>query len=349
MLSKLSVFISLTLAAVSTLTSPLPEITPERPATFSLAIGGDVLLASTVGERIKIQGVNYPWEDAAPFLCQADLAIVNLETSVAQGGTAQKNKTYTFRAAPETLQGLTTAGVDIVALANNHILDYGQEGLTETLDHLNSYQIQHTGAGHNAAAAYKSVSKKINDTHFAFLSFSMVVPPGWQAGAGYPGIAAVHDLEKTLAAVKTAAQRADFVLVYMHWGIERQDLPNKPQQEIARALIKAGADLVVGCHPHVLQGIEFYQGVPICYSLGNFVFTNRGLQTTEDTILLLAEAGQSGVRSLQAVPFEIIKNKPTLVAGSDRERILKRLARLSAQLGTEITPAGEIKLKTQDP
>ena len=339
-MTKLGIII-LTLISLSGAAGPVLLTVPEQPPTFSLAIGGDVLLAGTVGERIKIHGVNYPWGDVAPFLQQADLAIVNLETSVAEGGKPQE-KTFTFRSRPETLEGLKAAGVDMVALANNHVLDYGREGLEETLSYLARYEIQHAGAGLNEKSAYAPAIKEINGAKIAFLSFSMVVPPGWQVGNDHPGVAVAYGLEKMLRAVKNAKDATDFVLVYMHWGIERQSTPSNIQQEIGRELVNAGADLVIGSHPHVLQGIEFYRGVPIFYSLGNFVFTNRGLQTTEDTILLLIEADKNGVASLRAVPFEIIKNKPTIVGGKDQERIFNRLIKLSSPLGTEVTLDGEI-------
>ena len=341
MATKLGIIILLTLVSISGVGSPVLQTVPEEPSTFSLVIGGDVLLASTVGERIKTQGVNYPWYDVAPFLQQANLAIVNLETSVAEGGKPQ-DKTFTFRSRPETLKGLKAAGVDIVALANNHVLDYGREGLEETLDYLAQHEVQHAGAGPNEESAYAPVIRDVNGAKFAFLSFSMIVPPGWQAGTDHPGVAVAYGEDKMLTAVKNANEISDFVFVYMHWGIERQDTPNNAQQEIGRKLVNAGADLIIGSHPHVLQGIEYYRGVPIVYSLGNFVFTNRGLQTTEDTVLLLVEADKKGVISLQAVAFEIIMNKPTIVEGKDEERILSRLIKLSAPLGTKVNPDGEI-------
>jgi len=339
MITKVGMII-LTLLSISGVGAPILEL-PAQSSTFSLAIAGDVLLASTVGERIKSHGVNYPWEDVSPFLKQADLAIVNLETSVAKGGKPQ-NKTFTFRSKPETLEGLKTAGVDMVALANNHIMDYGWEGLEETLYYLDQYEILHTGAGLNEKSAYTPVIKEVNGVKIAFLSISMVVPSGWQAGTNQPGVAVAYGLDKMLTAVKNANETTDFTFVYMHWGIERQDTPSDVQKWIGRELVNAGADLVIGSHPHVLQGIEFYHGVPIFYSLGNFVFTNRGLQTTEDTILLLIEGDKNGVVSLRAVPFEIIKNKPTIVEGKDQERILERLTKLSAQLNTEVTQDGDI-------
>jgi poly-gamma-glutamate capsule biosynthesis protein CapA/YwtB (metallophosphatase superfamily) len=202
----------------------------------------------------------------------ADLAVVNLETAVGVTGRPQPGKTYTFRAPPELLPALRRAGVDVVTLANNHALDYGYEALFETLDRAHAAGLAPVGAGGDATAAYAPALLRVGRRTVAVVGLSRVLPAGWAAGPGRAGIASAYDVAAAEQAVRSAAQHADLVIVAIHWGIELAECPDGHQLDLARRLTAAGADVVAGHHPHILQGIQRHGRALVHYSLGNFVW-----------------------------------------------------------------------------
>lgn len=311
-----------------------------RPSV--IAAVGDVLLDRAVGDQIKKNGTDYPWEEVAPYLRGADLTIANLETSVSTRGKAEPGKTYTFRSRPETLDGLVNAGIDLVSIANNHTLDFGPVALQDTIDNLDQRGILHAGAGKNLDEAIAPTIIERNGQRIGFLAFNRVLPEGWAAGKNKPGVASGYDDKAILEAVRTLRARVDVVVVSMHWGIERELKFHKGQQQFGRALIDAGAYLVLGHHPHVTQGLEFYKKGLIAYSLGNFVFTSRDRLSTEAFMLFVA-ANKDGVGSVQIIPTLIVHGKPTVLGGKDRATVIERMRKLS--VNTIIEDDGTVRPK----
>lgn len=230
----------------------------------------------------------------------ADIAFVNLETPLTRRGV-RAEKQNTLRADPAQVEDLVLAGVDVVSLANNHMLDYGVDGLTDTLAVLGERGVRHVGAGATLEAARAPVVVDSPGGRVGFLAFASTLPQGFAAAAERPGVAPIHvtaafvvenplaqeqpgtpppvvtfplglDVDATCEAVRALRDRADFVVVSAHWGVAGQDAIMDYQREVGRALIEAGGDLILGHHPHRLHGIEFHRGKPILYSLGNFVF-----------------------------------------------------------------------------
>ena len=201
--------------------------------------------------------------------------------------------------APDKVSMFREMGIDLVTLANNHALDYGTEALLDSIDTLDNADIAHVGAGKDLEAAREPVIVELNGRTFAFIGATRVIPVAeWAAGTDRSGMFSAYDGGAQLAeTVKTAKEQADYVIVYMHWGIERDEMPNEVQRNIAHNIVDAGADLVIGAHPHVLQGLEYYKGVPIAYSLGNFVFGSQ----IPSTALLQADVDDSGIR-LRLIP-----------------------------------------------
>lgn len=294
-------------ASSSTPTAALPTETPAPTATptpaprwpVTLAAVGDIMLARSVADWITEESPDGPFEHVRDLLLTADLTAGNLETAISDRGRPEP-KSYTFRAPPLAARGLALAGFDVVALANNHTLDYGTEALFDTVEVLDEAAVANVGAGSNDAEAYAHVVVEREGVRVAFLSYAEVPNEAgysmtrWTATAGTPGIAWVDD-ERVAAGVARARAEADLVAVFFHFGNEGWSSPSARQRQVARAAIDAGANLVLGTHPHVLQEVEEYGGGLIAYSLGNFVFDGFEGIANQTGILFVTFAADGAV------------------------------------------------------
>ena len=237
-----------------------------REVTFSFA--GDVMLAGSPGKAIA-RGQD-PLRFFAKLLHGADLAVANLECPVSTRG-AEIDKPITFRAHPRAVATMKRH-FDAVSLANNHSGDWGPDALLQTMDLLRAAGLPFFGAGRDLADAHKPLFVERNGLRIAFLGYLEFKPRRFEAGASRPGVAWSED-EQVVADIRAArAAGADLVIPFVHWGYDEDPAPNGRQRELGRTMIDAGADLVMGGHPHVTQGMEVYKGRLIVYSLGNFVF-----------------------------------------------------------------------------
>ena len=212
----------------------------------------------------------------------ADIMFVNNEFPYSDRGSPTPGKKYTFRAKPETVKYMTALGVDIVSLSNNHAYDYGYESFVDTISTLDDEEIVHVGAGMNIDEASEYKSFIINGYKIGFLACCGVespikTPVATTDSEGIMG--SYDDGNLMISKIKSAKEECDYVIAYPHWGIESTTVLTNAQQVNSRHWIDTGADAVVGAHPHVLQGMEFYNGVPIIYSLGNFWFNTRNQYT----------------------------------------------------------------------
>lgn len=316
-----------------------PPASADSQVTFAFV--GDVMMAGTLAGVVEDHGYDYPFAYVTEALNEADFTVANLESPITVRGTAEE-KQWVYRTSPNAIPAMQKAGIDLVNLANNHILDYGQEGLMDTFKHLSDAGLPYVGAGEDADEAYAYRLVELEGIRVAFLGFSRVVPEGsWKAGANHPGVASTYDYTLPVEAVEAAEADADLVVVIAHWGDERVLKPNKHQVELARRYVDAGADLVIGGHPHVLQGIEHYNGKWIAYSLGNFVFTtNREHPKTWDSAILYATCGPKGDCLLEARPVNNAYAQPKVLMGEEGERILRELSEVS--LNTSIASTGKI-------
>lgn len=309
---------------------------------INLTFTGDVLLDRSVGDQIRKNGVDYPFKMVSPLLKKADLTFVNLETAVTERGKTQ-NKQFTFRSRPETLQGLVNAGVDGVSLANNHTMDYGTTGLTDTIYYLQKKKLGITGAGKNKEQAFSAYYKKINGKTVAILGLSRVLPDGsWFAKGSKPGIAYAYSKEPMMSYVKKAVKNSDYTVIMIHWNRERQDYPESYAKGMAKDFINAGVDAVIGSHSHSLMGIEYYKGKPIYYSLGNFVFTNssdpRGSQSMIVNLTFNNNRVSSNVKTAK-----IVNGQPRLATVSYNKSIISKLNKLSTNV--KVDNNGNVKQK----
>lgn len=249
------------------------ETEPEDPV-LHLLFGGDVYFSSHVLEAYdKAGGIHGVLDDGyRAEIAASDIFMVNEEFPFSSRGT-QKDKTYTYRLPPERVSIMHELGIDIVSLANNHTLDFGEEALVDTCTTLEGAGIPYVGAGPNMDRARQLETIEVRGRTVGFLAASRVFPDTtWIANSKKPGMVSGYDPKVILEEVEKAGELCDYLVVYVHWGIERDEMPQQYQHDLGKSLIDAGADIVIGSHPHVLQGIEYYNGKPIIHSLGNFVF-----------------------------------------------------------------------------
>lgn len=281
-------------------TKPLEE---ETSHNVRLLFAGDILLSNHVINAYDkaggIQGIL--GEGFQSEINQADIFMANQEFPFSDRGAAAKDKQFTFRLPPARVSVMQEIGVDIVSLANNHSLDYGTDALVDTCHTLDQAGILYAGAGPDMDRAKELQTVAVNGKTIGFLAASRVYPDtSWVANSKKPGMVSGYDEPAVLLqAVEEARTSCDYLVVYVHWGIEKDEKPQSYQTKLGQRIIDAGADLVVGSHPHVLQGIEYYKGKPICYSLGNFLFGS----SIPKTALLRADIDFSqGVTALSLVP-----------------------------------------------
>jgi hypothetical protein len=267
-----------------------------RVRPLVLAAVGDVTFGDRVEHLIATSGPRYPWLSVARVLRAADLATANLEGAVSTRGSPVPGKEYTFRGPPAALGAAAGfAGLDVVSLANNHTLDFGVEAFADTLRAARRFGLRTVGGGGDLDAARRPALFATGGIRIAFLGYSDVRPLGFTAGAGVPGTAPA-DPGLIAADVARARRSADVVVVWFHWGEERETWPNDRQEGFAAAALQAGAAVVLGAHPHVLQPVS--RPAPrrlIAWSLGNFVFPAHSIGT-EATGILLIRLDARGVR-----------------------------------------------------
>ena len=263
----------------------------------------------------------------------ADLAMVNLETAVTDRGNAQP-KEFTFRAPAAAFGMLRRAGIDAVTVANNHGMDYGRVGLQDTLAAARRYGMPLLGAGVDAAAAFSPLRREVGGVRVSILAATDVLDDfartTWVAGDGVPGLASAKDPARLLAAVRAERARADVVVVFLHWGVERTVCPTARQRGLAKQLSAAGADIVVGSHAHVVQPAGSVGHTLVRYGLGNFEFYANGGLGNESGVLTV-DVTRAGVAGSTWHPATIHGGAPDVMTGAAaKARLAEEAARFSA-------------------
>ncbi len=298
---------------------PLPlyvEPYKETPSKVTLLFGGDVMLSRGIGSVMrKRNDFAYPFRSVAELVRAADIAVVNLESPISSRG---KNigSIYSFRADPRAVEGLTHAGIDVVTLANNHAGDYGADALLDTFEIVRSKGIAVVGAGENMRAARTPVFRYVDGIRIAFLGYTPIAPAWLTSTSSAPAVAPFDEklIKEDIAAAVTAG--ADIVAVLLHWGNEYETTHTPQQQALARTLIDSGATLVIGHHPHVVQGVERYKGGVIAYSLGNFVFDQNFSEDTRHGLLLKVVLHDGQISEVKEIPIRFSDSyQPYVVDG----------------------------------
>src|SRR3954462_875280 len=294
----------------TTSAAPSPPSTPatsspplQGPVTLSFA--GDVHTAGRLTERF--QQPESALAPVVPLLEGSDLTVVNLETAVTDRGTAE-DKSFTFRAPPSVFDALRVAGVDVVSMANNHGVDFGPVGLTDSLDAARQRGFPVVGLGVDDTAAFAPHLVTVRGEQIAVLGADQVADSTvarYSAGPGRGGVASALQTDRLLQAVATARQQADTVVVYLHWGQEEQSCPTALQRNLAQQLAQAGADIVVGAHAHQLQGAGWLGQTYVAYGLGNFVWWRSLSEISIATGVLTLSVDDGQVLQVDFVPARI--------------------------------------------
>jgi len=327
----------------ATTTTVAPTTTTTVPPPLTVAASGDVLGERGPGYFMDKNGGAAVFEKVKPLLEPAMLSFVNVEGPISTTGTRASWKEYTFRGRPALADGLASAGIDVISLANNHSMDYGAKALLDTFVRLNDVGVQWAGAGANSAEAAAPAMLITPAGIVAVLAFTDIIPGGFAAGSKSPGVnVTTPDRKKILSAVEAANKKADFVIVSFHWGEEYTGQAARAERKLAHQVVDVGADLVLGHHPHVLQGLELYRNRLIAYSLGDFVWDHYRPVTGETVILQIAMQ-RAGPPSFVAIPIYLdeVTGVPYPVTGDHAASILGRLAQYSSDLGLQLTIDGD--------
>lgn len=305
----------------------------------TIAIAGDVMPSQYVLDQYQALGITGVLsQELLQELTDADVAIVNEEFPFGVTGEPAPDKQYTFEVDPNYVQIFEDMGIDMVTLANNHALDFGTSALSETFDTLDMAQIKYAGAGDSLEQAMQLKTMQVGAKTIGLLAATRVIPDvSWNIQNQAPGLLATYESTLLDQAIASARENCDYLIVYVHWGIEKSDVPEPYERELAESYIDHGADVVIGSHPHVLQGIDWYMGRPIFYSLGNFIF----YQEIEKTMLVKIELDADGTPEFQLVPAAASGACTRILEGEQAQEVLNYIGYLSKD--TTIDEQGYIR------
>ncbi len=308
-------------AALETI-AVVPHKTQSADPAVNLIFGGDVTLTDAYSDKV---GKNHKWAfSQLEEFRQADVSMVNLEAPFTSAAQPLPGKTFNFKAPIENVQVLQSGGIDIVNLANNHAMDYQSAGLLETTQTLQKAGIQSIGAGENIKAARRPVIMDVKGKKVAYLGYyDADLHAATAQGAGTNP----RHNDRVAADIKALRKQVDWIVVNYHWGEELAKYPGDWQIDLARFTVDQGADLVVGHHPHVLQGAEVYKGRPIVYSLGNFIFGGNSI-SDYDTAALKVSLKDQQMR-VEFLPIQVRGYQPRVVNGQAGQQILGQITGVS--------------------
>ncbi len=311
-----------------------PEDIKSGAGKFTIAFTGDVIFdrgqnpwaASAYSSGIESCFDEDSWE----LMHDADVLVVNNEFAYTDRGSAVPGKKFTFRCPPETADWLKEMGTDLAALANNHIYDYGEEGILDTFDTLDEEEIPYIGAGRDLEDAHKPAYCIVNGTVVAILNATEIEryenPETRGAEEDAPGVFRCLDDEDLCDKVREAKEKADLCIVFVHWGTELMPAAEWSQVDKAEDLAEAGADLIIGAHPHVLQNIEYVNDVPVFYSLGNYFFSASARDS--GIVRVTVDTDKAEIGALQFIPMQQNQGVKMLYDG-EKERVLETMRELS--------------------
>jgi len=301
--------------ARSTQRSPLGS---GKPVVF--AFGGDIHFEGVLSSKLAESPATV-LSPVAGTLGNADLAVANLETAVTNGGAAAA-KQFVFRTPASAFAALRSGSLDVVSMANNHGMDYGAAGLRDSLAAARRYRFPVIGIGLDGRRAYAPYRRTIRGQRIAILAATQVLDAhlisSWTAGPGKPGLASAKDVPRLVQEVRRARRSADTVVVYLHWGVELEGCPTSDQRSLARTLVRAGADIVVGGHAHRLLGGGRLGKAFVDYGLGNFVWYGTSELSTQTGVLFVTATGRR-IDSYRWVPARIVDGVPRPLTGAERK------------------------------
>jgi len=305
----------------------------QEKAAVHLGFAGDICLDDTCAVMRHMKKKGSLSRVISPKLIKKmnsyDSMVINNEFSISSRGKPMKGKAYTFRSSPDNIKYLQQLGVDVAGLANNHIYDFGKRAFLDTLSNLKEAGIQTVGAGKNAAEAKSPVYLRLKGKTIAIVAATRaekyILTP--EAGKDSPGVFRTYDSAQYVKAIKEAKKKADYVIAYVHWGTEYSTELEKAQLQQGKDYVNAGADAVVGAHTHCLQGVGYYKGVPIVYSLGNFWFNEKTLYTT---VLEINIMGDGRLKARMIPCLQKGKETRLLTKASEKKKFMSYVNEISA-------------------
>ena len=313
---------------------------------ITIGLAGDTMLGRLVNKKMDQMGYTYVWGNVLPILKKNDINLINLETTLTKN---EKNvpKAFNFKATPDKVQALKEANIHVVNLANNHMLDFYDKGLLETLQTLDRAGIKHVGAGKNISEARKPVIIEKNGINIGFIGYTDY-PQNWRATKDKPGtnVIKIGDIEQIKNDIKKVREKVDLLIMSIHWGPNKRQRPTKEFQEFAHKIIDVGIDIIHGHSAHVFQGIELYKEGLILYDTGDFVddYMVGPVIRNDWSFLFQVTVSKTGIKKLKLVPLLINNIQVNIATGKERDKIVKHIKKLSRELGTKISDNLEIKI-----
>jgi poly-gamma-glutamate capsule biosynthesis protein CapA/YwtB (metallophosphatase superfamily) len=312
----------------------LNRLHEQRSVTCGLM--GDVMLGRLVNQTITVHGYTYPWGNVLHLLKKNDFNIINLETTITKS-EKRLFKVFNFKADSDKVQSLTDANISLVNLANNHILDFNEEGFLQTTDALDSKGIKYVGAGKNITQARKLEILEKNGIKIGVIGYTDN-EPDWgatsdNAGTNYIRIGQTEKIEHDIKSIRS---QVDVLIVSVHWGPNRIERPEKNLVEFAHRIIDYGADLIHGHSAHIFQGVEIYNGKAIIYGAGDFIddYMIYPNQHNDHSFLFQAKITKDGIQKIELIPVYISEMQVNLAKGDLAQKILLHMKKLSAEFGT---------------
>ena len=304
-----------------------------KPYSISFTSTGDLIFWREVGDYIDQNGGASAMANISDFLAQADVTIANVESPLSKDESEPiTDKDVYIIGKPSVIESIQNSGIDLASLANNHIMDYGKPALADTLKALDGVGVLHAGAGLTEDEAAKMAEMEVDGVSIAFFSWTDIVPDYFLAYGDEPGVVSARmNMADACKRVSEAKATHDIVIVAMHWGVEYEDyITDYLQSEPAHQLVDAGADVILGNHPHVIEGIEFYKGALIAYAHGNCVFWQK-YDHTHESYLLSFDMTDEGVKNVVATPLYLDDKYgiPDFATGSQAQETLSRLEQIS--------------------
>lgn len=320
------------------------------PTNYSVSFTttGDLIFWREVADYIDANGGASAMAGIADLLDDADVTISSLESPLSSNESEPvPDKDVYIIGRPQAIDGMVNSGIDIVSLANNHIMDYTGPALQDTLDALDAAGILYAGAGMNEAAADAVLETEVNGARIAFISWTDIVPDYFIAYGDEPGVASARlNMDAALERIREAKKTNDIVIVAMHWGVEYSDYIYESEQQVpAHQMVDAGADIILGNHPHVLQGIEFYKGALISYAHGNCVFRQSfDFGNTHESYVMHFDVSPEGISNVRVTPLYLSDEYgiPSVAEGEQAQVILGRLVQISKDMNTAFNIQGDV-------
>ena len=317
---------------------------------INIGLAGDVMIGRTVDDIISRYGYAYPWGNMLPLIRSTDITIINLETTLTNSNKIV-DKTFNFKASPDKIKTLTEANITAVNLANNHILDFSEEGLIETIRMLETANIKYTGAGINEWEAARPIILTCRNRKIGMLGFTDN-EPRWRATASQSGVNFINilnhaDQERALTSIQELKKEVDIAIISIHWGPNMKEKPDPAFVEFAHEMIGRGADIIHGHSAHIFQGIEIFKNKLILYDTGDFVddyVVDRFLRN-DLSFFYMVKIDKNEIYRLQLIPTRISNFRVNYALGSDSRWCIERIQELSRDFGTQVSSTGEVTLK----